>query len=167
MRRFRALPALVIACLALFFVGCAKAPTAAPERDTSAKSFAAVSGKAVVYVYRNEMIGAAVKMPVLVDGHAIADTVSKSFLRLELAPGSHDLVSKAEKDCTLTLATEAGKVYYVWQEVKMGFLYARCKLQVMDEAVGQAGVRECALLQAPSELPAQVTAPAAPAPAGP
>ena len=29
---------------------------------------------------------------------------------------------------------------YVWQEVKMGFIAARSKLQVVDEATGRKGV---------------------------
>ncbi|WP_168196438.1 hypothetical protein [Bdellovibrio sp. NC01] len=38
------------------------------------------------------------------------------------------------------------KNYYVWQEVKMGILWARTKLHKVDEAEGQAGVRQCSLV---------------------
>ena len=38
---------------------------------------------------------------------------------------------------------------YVWQEVKMGFIAARGKLQVVDEATGRKGVAETALAAAP------------------
>lgn len=38
---------------------------------------------------------------------------------------------------------------YVWQEVKMGFIAARSKLQVVDEATGRKGVAETALAAAP------------------
>nr|WP_256353914.1 DUF2846 domain-containing protein [Aeromonas sp. sif2433] len=56
------------------------------------------------------------------------------------APGSHTLTSKSENDATLTLSTEAGKNYYVWQEVKMGLLMARSKLSQVSEEEGKQGV---------------------------
>jgi len=137
----------------LLLLGCARAPMAIPQRDSAAKTFAPVVGKAVAYIYRDENMGAAVKMPVLVDRRAIADTVAKSYIRLELEPGAHEIVSKAEKDSSLTIQAEAGKVYYVWQEVKMGLLGARCKLQLMPEDKGQESVKNCALLESPTTLP--------------
>ena len=78
----------------------------------------------------------------------VARTVKKSYVRLTLPPGPHEIISKAEKDVTLNLQTEANKIYYVWQEVKMGLLYARCKLNVMEEAKAQVDIRECELLAA-------------------
>ena len=77
----------------------------------------------------------------------IGKTGPKSYFLLGLEPGHHTLVSKAENDSLLNLITEAGKNYYVWQEVKMGLLLARSKLQLMSEAEGQAGVRESKLLE--------------------
>ncbi|MDX7898391.1 hypothetical protein SJS28_04350 [Aeromonas media] len=41
---------------------------------------------------------------------------------------------------TLILSTEAGKNYYVWQEVKMGLLMARSKLSQVSEGEGKKGV---------------------------
>ena len=72
-----------------------------PEMDTSAKSYAVKQNKANIYVYRNEVFGAAVKLGVLVDGRAVGDTASKTFLLLEVDPGSHTIVSKSENDATL------------------------------------------------------------------
>jgi hypothetical protein len=126
---------------------------AVPQRDTDAKSFAAVADKAVVYIYRDERIGAAIKMPLMVDNKNVADTVARSYIRLELSAGNHEIVSKAENESNLTLSAEAGKVYYVWQEVKMGLMFARSKLQLMPEEKGQASVKKCTLLEASGELP--------------
>lgn len=93
---------------------------ASPEMDTSAKSYAVKPKKANIYVYRNEVFGAAVKLGVLLDGRAVGDTASKTFLLLGVDPGSHTIVSKSENDATLKVDAVAGRNYFVWQEVKMG-----------------------------------------------
>lgn len=140
--------------LALLFTGCASAPMATPERDQQAKAFAPVAERGVVYLFRDENFGAAVKMSVAVDGRLIGDTVAKSYFRLELEPGPHEILSKAEADSTLKLTVEAGKVYFVWQEVKMGLWSARCLLHEIPSAEeGRKRVAECQLLEGPTTLP--------------
>ncbi|WOQ15445.1 hypothetical protein R2X36_00975 [Aeromonas media] len=53
----------------------------------------------------------------------------------------------SENDATLTLSTEAGKNYCVWQEVKMGLLMARSKLSQVSEEEGKQGVMESKLVK--------------------
>ena len=127
--------------------GCASVQMASSEQDTAAKSFAVKPDKANIYVYRNETMGAALKMPVALDGKLMGDTASKTYLLLEVNPGSHTVVSKTENDSSVTLNTVAGRNYFLWQEVKMGLLMARSNLQEVDEATGKAGVAECKLIQ--------------------
>ena len=140
-----------LALCALFVVvlasGCASVQMAAPEQDTAAKSFAVKPGKSNIYVYRNETMGAALKMAVALDGKLVGDTASKTYFLLEVNPGSHTVVSKTENDSSVTLNTVAGRNYFLWQEVKMGLLMARSNLQEVDEATGKAGVAECKLIQ--------------------
>ncbi|MFZ6820599.1 DUF2846 domain-containing protein [Undibacterium sp. Ji22W] len=135
------------ASLTGLLTGCASVKLASTQEDAKAKTFATNPNQANLYIYRNEFMGAAIQMPIDLDGREIGKTGPKSYLSIGVAPGKHTLVSKAENDFTLDLATEAGKNYYVWQEVKMGLLYARTKLQLVDEAQGQAGVRESKLLE--------------------
>jgi PBP1b-binding outer membrane lipoprotein LpoB len=127
--------------------GCASVQMASPEMDTSAKSYAVKQNKANIYVYRNEVFGAAVKLGVLVDGTAVGDTASKTFLLLEVDPGSHTIVSKSENDATLKVDAVAGRNYFVWQEVKMGLWQPNSLLHLVDDATGKAGVAECKLVQ--------------------
>lgn len=127
--------------------GCASVPMASAQKDSQAKSFAVSPGKSNIYVYRNESMGAAVKMPVVVDGMAIGDTAAKTYLLYQANPGKHTVVSKSENDSSLDLNTEAGKNYFVWQEVKIGVMSARSKLQLVDDATGKAGVGECKLAE--------------------
>ena len=136
-----------LALLALL-TGCASVPMASMERDTAAKNFVVKSDKANIYVYRNETFGAAIKMPVALDGKLVGDTASKTYMVLEVSPGNHTIVSKTENDSTVVLDLAAGRNYYVWQEVKMGMFAARSALHEVDEATGRAGIAECKLIDA-------------------
>lgn len=128
--------------------GCASVPMESADKDTAAKSFAVAPGKANIYVYRNETYGAAIKMPVVLNGRLVGDTASKTYFKLEVAPGAHTILSKTENDSTVNLQAVAGRNYYLWQEVKMGLFAARSDLRQVDETVGKAGVMECNLIQA-------------------
>lgn len=132
---------------ALSLGGCASVPMASVEKDAAAKSFATNAEKSNIYVYRNETFGAAVKLPILLNDKAVGDTAAKTYLMLQVPPGEHKLVSKGEKDSVLPLTTVPGKNYFVWQEVKMGMFAPRSSLQLVDDAVGQAGVAECKLIE--------------------
>lgn len=136
---------LIVAGVSLTMVGCASVKMADPAQDAQAKQFATKPDVAGVYVYRNETMGAAIKMDVAVDGKALGQTASKTYLYTEVKPGSHTITSKAENTSELSIDAVAGKLYYVWQEVKMGVMSARSKLSLVDDATGQKGVNESAL----------------------
>lgn len=144
LKRLLAVGALITIVLAS---GCASVPMASPKQDTAAKSFAAKPGRANIYVYRNETMGAAIKMPVALNGKLVGDTAAKTYLLLEVAPGSHTVTSKTENDSSVTVNALAGRNYFLWQEVKMGFAAARSNLQLVDESTGKAGVQECKLIE--------------------
>jgi len=129
--------------------GCASVPMASLEKDAAAKTYQVPPGKSNIYVYRNENLGGAIKLTLLMDGRLIGDTGPKTYYLLEVDPGRHTLLSKAENDSVLELNTETGKNYFVWQEVKMGLWQPRSLLQQVDEATGKAGVEECKRAMAP------------------
>ncbi|MBV5336914.1 MAG: DUF2846 domain-containing protein, partial [Deltaproteobacteria bacterium] len=83
-----------------------------------------------------------VKMDVAVDGQPIGQTVAKSYLYKEVFPGKHTVSSTAENTDSVEFDAKAGTLSYIWQEVKMGLLYARNKLHLVDEAEGKNGVLE-------------------------
>lgn len=133
--------------LLVILVGCASVPMASGDRDAEAKAFKAKSDKASIYVYRNENIAAAIKMPVVLDGKLVGDTGPRTFLLLEVPPGRHMIVSKTGNDSAVDLDVAGGRVYFLWQEVKFGAFAARSHLQQVDEARGKAGVKECKLIE--------------------
>ena len=135
-----------LAGMLLLLSGCVSVPMADPAQDSKAKTFTVAPDSAALYVYRNESMGGAVRMTVLLDGKILGDTAAQTYLYTEITPGDHQLISKAENDSTLDFKALAGKIYYVWQEVKMGLMYARSQLQMVDEKAGQAGVLESKLV---------------------
>jgi len=68
------------------------------------------------------------------------------FQPKQRAPGSR-ISYKSEYDATLTLNTEVGKSYYVWQEAKMGLLMARSKRSQVSEREGRKGVMQSRLVK--------------------
>ena len=140
--------AFAAACIALA-AGCASVPEATPEQDQQAKAFTAPSGRAGVYVYRNEMLGMMNSLDVTLDGKPLGATKGKTYLYTEVAPGSHTVMGKGENESTVTFDALAGRLYFIWQEVKMGLMGPRNELKVVDEATGKAGVMESKRVVAP------------------
>ena len=138
--------ALISAILILVLSGCASVPMASMDQDTKAKDFSPVPNKASLYIYRNESFGAAIPMTVSVNGKALGQTAAQTYFRLNLNPGKYTVESHAENVSSIPLTTEAGKSYFVWQEVKMGLWMARSQLQQTDETTGRAGVIESKLI---------------------
>lgn len=119
---------------------------ASSEKDNAAKSFVVPKDKANLYIYRNENFGAAISMDVSVNGTPIGQSAAKTYFKLELDPGKYQVQSKAENASLLDLVLAAGENTYVWQEVKMGLLYARTKLTQSTIEQGQKGVLESKLI---------------------
>ena len=98
-----------------------------------------------LYIYRNESIGAAIRMDVEVDGKPLGQSAAKTYFYKEVAPGRHTITSKSENADSIEVDAAAGKLYYIWQEVKLGLLYARTKLTLVGEEEGRKAVLECKL----------------------
>src|SRR5207245_11016026 len=73
----------------LVLCACASVPMASAERDLAAKKFEVPPDEAHLYVYRDETFGAAIKLPVLVDGRHVGDTAPHTFLLVPVVAGPH------------------------------------------------------------------------------
>ena len=93
------------------------------QRDEALK-FAPVVGKAVLYVFRNQFVGRAVGVNVLIDGREVAQLKSPRFTRVLLTPGSHRIAGytgtnkKPADGEGLELIANAGDVYVAKCEVE-------------------------------------------------
>ena len=143
MRRLKTLLALL---MVLLVAGCASVPMGSLEDDVKAKTFAPPAGKASLYIYRNENFGGAIPLTVAVNGRTLGQTGPMTFFRLDVPSGKYNVESHAENVSALSLTTEAGNNYYIWQEVKMGMWMARSLLQQVDEAKGKEAVNQCKLI---------------------
>ena len=141
--KIRNLLSLLPLCALLLMSGCASVSMMPAEHDTQAKSFVVPKGKANIYLYRNETFGAAIKMSVTVNGRMAGQTASKTYFLWQVDPGIYDISSIAENTSTVKLIVEAGKNYFLWQEVKMGLFLARSELKEVSEETGRQGVAEC------------------------
>lgn len=124
----------------VLLTACATAPMAPPADDAAAKTFTHSEDKAGLYVFRDELFGAAIGMPVSVNGYIAGKTAANTYFYFELPPGRYTIGSHTENESFLPATLIAGESFYVWQEVKMGFMTARSKLHAVDSSRGQAGV---------------------------
>ena len=138
---------LFAAVIASSLIGCASVPMGDAKQDAALKTFSVPADKAGVYIYRNESMGGAVKMDVELNGKVIGQTAAKTYLYKEVAPGKHTISSKAENTDSIEIEAKPGTLSYIWQEVKMGVLYARTKLHLVDETKGKKGVLETKLAE--------------------
>lgn len=135
----------LISLVTMTLVGCASVPMGDAKKDAELKSFTPKPGVAGLYIYRNESFGAAIRMDVEIDGQPIGQTAAKTYFYKEVAPGRHTVTSKSENTDSIEVETVAGKLYYIWQEVKLGLLFARTKLSLVGEEEGRNGVLESQL----------------------
>lgn len=131
--------------ISMALVGCASVPMGDPKADATAKTFQAPADKAGLYIYRNESMGAAVKMDVILDGKNIGESAAKTYFYQEVAPGKHTVTSKSENTDTVEVDLKPGTLAFIWQEVKMGVMFARTKLHLVSEQEGKKGVLESKL----------------------
>ncbi|MBC7769482.1 MAG: hypothetical protein H7124_11910 [Phycisphaerales bacterium] len=66
-----------------------KVAEATPEQRTQALAFAPAPDRAALYLFRNQFIGKAVGINVLIDGREVAQLKSPRFTRILLTPGAH------------------------------------------------------------------------------
>ena len=93
--------------------------------------------KALIYVLRPTMMGMAIQTKLAVDGEWMGVNRGNSYFFFSVAQGEHYFCSRAENHSAIALKVEAGKTYYLQQEIQMGVMKARTILVVMDDAEAQ------------------------------
>ncbi|MDR1285107.1 MAG: DUF2846 domain-containing protein [Campylobacteraceae bacterium] len=95
--------------------GCAaRVPMASKKADISAKEFKEpINNNAGIYIYRNEFIGAAIKMYVFVDNKPIGQTAANTYHYIELIPGNYTFKGSSENDSVINVEVAANKLYYI------------------------------------------------------
>ncbi len=139
----------------LALTACSTAKIEDPVEDQRLRTQAPPEGMALVYFVRPSSLGAAIKMGVTCDGTAIGSTHGKRYIFSSVKPGKRVFVSSAENKDELVLVVEAGKTYFIEQQVKMGIIAARNRLERLEEAAGRQKLAKCKLSgDCPAYLPA-------------
>lgn len=141
----------IVACallsLAAGLAGCGVAPLASPKADTLAKQLLPAEGRAVIYLFRNSPPSAGWTIPVTLDGKEMGVTGGQTYFRWEVGPGEHMIVSKTHDWSGLMVNAEAGRIYYVWQDIGIGFFVPTSRLSFVDRVTAELNLRSCYLLE--------------------
>ncbi len=127
--------------------GCASVPMASKDQDAALKSFASPpQDKSGVYIYRDSVMGSALKKRVSIDGVSLGESAPHVYFYKQVAPGNHKLSTESEfGDNEIDLNTEGGKNYFVEQYIKMGVFVGGSNLKVVTEEAGKQAVLSCGL----------------------
>lgn len=139
MKKFSALA--LVAMLALS--GCASVDMAPKAESAKAKEFnAPKAGNAGVYIYRDSFVGKALKKDIWVNGECIGQSAPDVFFYTEVAGGkTHKIETESEfSPNAMDLMTEADKLYFVRQYIKMGAFVGGADLEVIPAEQGKAAV---------------------------
>ncbi|MET1077276.1 MAG: DUF2846 domain-containing protein [Pseudomonas sp.] len=143
--------------------GCASVPMAPKERDAELKTFKAPpQDQAALYIYRNSMVGQALKKGVSIDGKMIGETANNVYFYQLLSPGTHTLATESEfSDNAISLNAKGGETYFARQAIKMGAFVGGAKLEMVTAAVGRKEVlrSQLAISTPVSGTPAPAAAP--------
>lgn len=118
---------------------------ATKPKNKDVKNILPDPGKAVVYIVRPSIYAFAIPMRVDVDSFQVGWLPTKAFLYTILDAGEHNFSSRSENEFHLKLSLEPGKVYYIEEDAKMGWVYARTKLKVISEEAGKKELSKCGL----------------------
>jgi hypothetical protein len=122
----------------------ARSAPAGIAAETQARLLQPVADRAVIYLLRDRGDVWQFEIRVMLDGRDMGATSPNSYFRWEVAPGVHTIVSDTQPPAVLELDTQAGGLYFVWQDINVGFLRAESRLervnaytakQTMDSAV--------------------------------
>lgn len=126
-----------IVFLLLLVSACAAVPMASPSDDAAGKAFAAPPpGQGVVYIYRDDTIGGLRVVEITAGQRLIGDLASNTWMRVELAPGTHGIRCRFESPAVLPISLSAGEIRYI----AVSFGIGRCILNEVDAATARPAI---------------------------
>lgn len=106
------------------------------DQDSIAKHTKLPPGKAIVFIIRPGGNAFAVSMRLDCDSFQVGWITANTYLYTILDSGEHIFKARSENEFHLKVHLESGKTYYLAQIAKMGILYARTKLYMLNEMEG-------------------------------
>ena len=129
-------------------IGCAGTSKAPSEDTEAAMSFEVPEDKGVVYLYRLGRAVAASNVSIVkVNSLEAGGTGPSTFFRWELKPGTYTFsASTGESSKTVQLQVEAGKLYFIEQNIRLGISEGRVQLKEVDEKTGKKSIQGMKML---------------------
>lgn len=144
----RALGCLLTSSILL--AGCATVPMATSGADAEGKRFdPPAPGQAVLYLYRNSMLGSEVMFNLSDNQQPIGSLADKTWIRVEVAPGSHLITCNIPSYAPLTqnpaqataVNVAPGEMRFVEADIWPGLpLNPRCTTTEVTADKGRASV---------------------------
>ena len=132
-----------------------KVADATPEQRTEALTFEPIAGKAALYVFRNQFVGRAVGVNVLIDGREVAQLKSPRFTRILLTPGAHRIAGytgtnkKPADGEGVALNAAAGEVLVAKCEVEAQMVGVTIKYTPLIVDAARADIQKIGRMVAP------------------
>jgi hypothetical protein len=124
--------------LSILLAGCVPLPPT--PQDIQAKKFERVPDKSVIYVIRNNPDASTRGTTLVVDDAMGITTFSGTYIRWEVAPGTHTIRGLGADSGATKVNSEAGRIYYVLQDTSGGRT-PMSRFQMLNEQQGQAAVQ--------------------------
>lgn len=139
---------LLISLFMLNLISCAYVSKAPEEQNAVAMEFQAPEDKGSVYLYRTgRAVGAAGQLLVKVNGNDAGGTGPGSFFKWDLSPGLYTFLSStAESSATIQVEVNAGELYFIRQDARLGLAAGRVTMKQVDSTQGMKEVKNCNLL---------------------
>lgn len=138
---YRSLFQFIFVLALLIISGCSSVPMATEQEDQAAKQFQPSPNSALIFVFRDQaFVGAALTIPLFLDGKLVAGINDFTFCKLDVAAGTHELSSSGSAFAKLSIQTEASQIYFVR-------LTARPRILLVNADEGQRQVQKCKLVQ--------------------
>ena len=149
--------ALVVAAVVVFrnLRTNRKVTLATAEQRAEALAFAPTAGKASLVIFRNQFVGRAVGVNVLIDGREVAQLKSPRFTRVLLTPGAHRLAGYTGTNKApapgegIELIASAGDVYICKCEVEPQMIGVTIKYTPIALDAGRADVQKITRMVVP------------------
>ncbi|MGF1724030.1 DUF2846 domain-containing protein [Photobacterium nomapromontoriensis] len=133
---------LTAAFLLSMLSGCATVPMADSKDDALAKSFPTPpAGQSGLYIYRDSVVGAALKKDIYVNGEIIGESAPQVYFYKVVPAGENVLSTESEfSDNYLSIITEPEKNYFIRNYIKLGLFVGGANLEQIEETKGKEAV---------------------------
>jgi hypothetical protein len=126
------------------FVGCASVPMTNKSLSDSVKQFnKPAQEKSGIYVYRDSILGAALKKDIWIDGKCIGESAPKVFFFTEVDGNKEHAISTESEFSpnSINVFTKGGDNYFIRQYIKMGAFVGGANLEIIEPSKGQEAIK--------------------------